>query len=168
MFSGEETLFEEYLNRSEYSIAGFSYGAVKAFKRVEELLLEGKRVDTLQLFSPAFFQNIGRAFIKTQLIHFKKSPELYRESFYKNSFYPTKVDEKIKITDGTEEQLKDLLTYIWDSEKIKRVVDSGVQIEVYLGNRDKITDWNSAYEFFKEFGEVCLIKGAGHTLQSRN
>ena len=52
----EEYLFDEYLNSSSYCVSGFSYGAIKAFKDVQKRLESAKRVDTLQLISPAFFR----------------------------------------------------------------------------------------------------------------
>ena len=33
----EQTLFDEYINSSDYSVCGFSYGAIKAFKYVKAI-----------------------------------------------------------------------------------------------------------------------------------
>jgi len=167
MFSNEETLFEEYLSNGDFTIAGFSYGAIKAFEKTEELILEGARVDKLQLFSPAFFQNRGKSFIKMQLIYFKKDPPFYRKNFYQNAFYPADIDSRVKKSNGKDEELEELLTYVWDRDRVKKLSDSGVEIEIYLGEQDKIIDLEKAYNFFKELGEVCLIKEAGHTLLSK-
>ena len=68
-FFEESELFEEYLIKNDFTFYGFSYGAIKAF---EEALNSQKRVDTLQLFSPAFFQNYDDKFKRTQLMYFKK------------------------------------------------------------------------------------------------
>nr|WP_275856258.1 hypothetical protein [Sulfurimonas sp. MAG313] len=55
--SNDEILFKDYLKYSDYTVAGFSYGAIKAF---EMALTSKTRIDTLQLFSPAFFQEKKR------------------------------------------------------------------------------------------------------------
>ena len=47
----DEQFFSDYLLDQEYVVAGFSYGAIQAF---EFALKTDKRIDTLQLFSPAF------------------------------------------------------------------------------------------------------------------
>ncbi len=160
-FQGEETLFKKHLLNSEYSVAGFSYGAIEAF---EHLLDSNHRIDTLQLFSPAFFQDRDEKFIRTQLLHFKKSPELYTENFYKNSFYPAEVLDNHRAERGDYNSLERLLRYKWSRDELKRVVESGVNIEVFLGEKDTIINSDKAMEFFKEFATVCYIKGAGHTL----
>jgi len=49
----EENLFEDFLLGSEFCVAGFSYGAQKAFEYVYK---SSERVDRLILLSPAFFQ----------------------------------------------------------------------------------------------------------------
>ncbi len=50
----EKEIFDDYIIENDFTISGFSYGAIKAF---EEVLNGSKRVDLLQLFSPAFFSN---------------------------------------------------------------------------------------------------------------
>ena len=67
-FFDEAELFDEYLIRNDFTVCGFSYGAIKAF---EEVLSSQNRVDRLQLFSPAFFQNFDDKFKRTQLMYFK-------------------------------------------------------------------------------------------------
>ena len=52
----DEKFFREFIQESDFCVCGFSYGAIKAFEYTQQLLEEGKRVDTLQLFSPAFFK----------------------------------------------------------------------------------------------------------------
>ena len=61
----EEELFSEYATPNDFTISGFSYGAIKAF---EEVLNSNERVDKLQLFSPAFFQTQDKKYVR-----FKKS-----------------------------------------------------------------------------------------------
>lgn len=49
----EKKIFGEYIKENDFTISGFSYGAIKAF---EDVLKSDERVDLLQLFSPAFFK----------------------------------------------------------------------------------------------------------------
>jgi len=162
-FQNEEYLFEQYLNKSEFSISGFSFGSILAF---EYALNSKNRIDTLQLFSPAFFQNQPKKFLRTQLIHFKKDEHRYIENFVANAFFPNFKDTKVQIKNGKYSELEKLLNFQWQKSDLETIIKKGIKIEVFLGNRDKIIDSNSAFEFFREFAEVCLIKNVGHTLSS--
>ena len=87
-FENESELFEDYLIKNDFTVSGFSYGAIKAF---EEVLNSDERVDKLQLFSPAFFQNFDEKFKRTQLMYFKKDSNAYIELFSKNVIFPKNV-----------------------------------------------------------------------------
>ena len=158
----EKELFSEYLVENDCTISGFSYGAVKAF---EEVLNSEKRVDLLQLFSPAFFQTQNEKFIRMQLMFFNKDSKSYCENFLKNISYPSNIDSSVYFQEGSYEELQTLLTYKWDEEKLNKVLEKGTRIEVYLGGVDKIIDSSKAYEFFKDFSTVYLIKNSGHILK---
>lgn len=160
-FFEESELFEEYLINNDFTFCGFSYGAIKAF---EEALNSTKRVDKLQLFSPAFFQNFDDKFKRTQLMYFKKDANAYCESFLKNVIFPTNLDISKYFKLGTIEQLEELLYYEWSEEKLQKLLDKGIKIEVYLGGVDKIIDSSKAREFFKNFATVYYIKEKGHLL----
>lgn len=161
MFKSGEKMVEKHLNVGEYKVAGFSYGAIKALR---EALQSDKRIDTLQLFSPAFFNESSQAFIKTQLIGFRRDRESYRDSFFKNSFYPLEVNSSYIDESGSLQDLKDLLLFDWRGEDLQAIKDRGTEIEVFLGGKDRIIDVEKAKEFFKEFGTICYIKDGGHTL----
>ncbi|MDQ1337077.1 MAG: hypothetical protein QG617_44, partial [Campylobacterota bacterium] len=90
---GEEHYFSDYINRSDYSICGFSYGAIKAFQHAKEQLETKKRVDTLQLISPAFFQTKDEKFKKLQLLGYRKNSDAYLKEFIASCFLP--YDKKI-------------------------------------------------------------------------
>jgi esterase/lipase len=158
----EKSYFSDFLKESEFTVAGFSYGAIKALNYVLE---NEKRVDRLQLFSPAFFQNKNEKFIRLQLISFRKNPELYSKNFFKNIFYPSQTQEIEKVN-GTIEELEELLTFKWNDEVLQNVKNRGIEIEVFLGGKDKIIDSKEAHEFFKQFGKVCFMKNRGHFLRS--
>lgn len=160
-FFEELELFEDYLIKNDFIISGFSYGAIKAF---EEALNSTKRVDKLQLFSPAFFQNFDDKFKRTQLMYFKKDANTYCQSFLENVIFPTNLDISKYFKLGTIEQLEELLYYEWSEKKLQKLLDKGTKIEVYLGGVDKIIDSSKAKEFFKNFATVYYIKEKGHLL----
>ncbi len=160
----EELLFEEYRTVNNFTISGFSYGAQQAF---EAVLNSTTRVDVLQLFSPAFFQNKDKKYKRMQLMFFKKDAKSYCENFLKNICYPSSLNMQKYFKEGSYEQLESLLTYEWSETKLQALVDKGVKIEVYLGAEDKIIDANKAKEFFKQFATVYYIKDCGHILNNK-
>ncbi len=160
----ESYLFDEYLNKSDYCVIGFSYGAIKAFKYVKERLASGKRIDTLQLISPAFFQNKAHKFKKLQLIAYSKNELAYMSEFMNSCFepYEKKIVEHKKTT---KEELEELLNYEWDLDELQKLVDNGVKLEVYLAEKDMIIDSEDAKEFFLQIATVTYIRNANHFLQ---
>ena len=158
---GEEEFFREMLVEGEFVVAGFSYGAQKAF---EYAYGSSERVDRLILLSPAFFQHQKKSFIKTQLRYFKADAEAYRKEFLKNVAYPSTHNLTSYLTHGEVEELEELLTYQWESERIEELQKRGVTIEVFLGGQDKIVDSEEAYSFFSELTTTYLFKEQGHLL----
>lgn len=160
----ESHYFKEYINSSQYCVCGFSYGTIKAFLHVKEHLLLGKRVDTLQLFSPVFFQTKDDKFKKIQLMGYRKDKEAYLKNFSVVCFLP--YDKKmVEHNESTVEELEELLYFKWDVNELKSLANSGVKIEVYLGGEDKIIDVFGAREFFLHVATVTYIKDANHFLQ---
>jgi len=160
--NGEKELFREFLIDSKFTIVGFSYGAIRAF---EYAINSKERVDRLILLSPALFHNKTRAFIKSQLRYFKLDRENYINSFLKNIAYPSDIDLKKYLKEGTVKELEYLLTYRWDSQRLKELKRSGVDIEVFLGDRDRIIDSDIALEFFSTITTTYLLKDRGHILK---
>lgn len=160
-FLNESELFDEYRIKNDFTLSGFSYGAIKAF---EEAFNTSKRVDKLQLFSPAFFQNYDDKFKRTQLMYFKKDPNAYCENFLKNVKSPSFKDISKYFNLGNYEELKELLNYEWNEEKLQRLLEKGTKIEVYLGANDKIVQAKDVKEFFVNFATVYYIKEKGHLL----
>ena len=157
--------FSTYLNNSDYSVSGFSYGAIKAFKYVEEELKKGNRVDTLQLFSPAFFQTKSEKFKKMQLLGFQRDKNRYLDSFISSCFSPYE-KAKVEHYEATYEELEELLNYEWSLSNLQELERQGVKIEVYLGQKDNIIDVSSAKEFFLEISTLTYVKNANHFLQT--
>ena len=158
----EEEIFSEYIIKNDFTVSGFSYGAIKAF---EELLESNQRVDLIQLFSPAFFQTQSEKFIRMQLMFFKKDSKAYCENFLKNISQPSGFNMSKYFKEDSLEELQTLLTYKWEEEKLNKVLKKGVKIEVYLGSDDKIINSQEAANFFKEFAKVYFIKNSGHILK---
>ena len=164
----DKNLFKDYLEENEFIVAGFSYGAQKA---LEYALNTKKRVDKLQLISPAYFK-VNPKFIDINLKAFRKDKFVYIKNFlekaginqWKMENGKWKIDLKgIEIDYScSEEDLIKLFTFDW--EKIKDL--KNIKIEVFLGEYDKILALKKAEEFFKQFGTVYLIKKANHFLRS--
>ena len=160
-FFEESELFQDYIIQNDFTVSGFSFGAIKAF---EEALSTNQRVDKIQLFSPAFFQNYDDKFKKKQLMYFKKDANLYSQSFLENVIFPKQIDISKYFKLGTIEELEELLYYEWKEEKLQKILDKRIKIEVYLGGVDKIIDASKAKDFFKDFATVYYIKEKGHLL----
>jgi len=160
----DEVFFEKLIKEDIFSIYGFSYGAIKAYLHVKKNLQEGKRVDKLILFSPAFFQTKDKKFKRLQYMAYKKNKEQYLQNFIHSCFSPYPVKE-IKYKSSSMEELEELLEYIWDMNELKSLREKGLKIEVYLGGQDSIIDVDGAYSFFTQVADVTLFKEANHFLQ---
>jgi esterase/lipase len=157
-FWNEKKLFEEYLEEGDFNVAGFSYGAQKA---LIDAVHTTKRVDKLQLFSPAFFPKNPK-FAKLQINAFKKDKNKYIQNFLENVVYPN--NENIdKYLDEVElYQLEEMFEFNWGL--IEYAKAKNINIEVYIGEKDKIIDVKNAVKFFKNYAKVYFIKDVGHIL----
>ena len=162
----ERFLFNKFLEENEFTVAGFSYGAQKA---LDYVLNSKKRIDKLQLLSPAFF-TYTQKIIDLNLKAFRKDKNLYIKKFltkagidkWKMESGEWRIDDNnLKIGSCSEDDLYNLFTFNW--EKIKKVKD--IKIEVFLGGNDKIIALKKAYEFFTNYADVYLIKKANHFLR---
>ena len=157
----EKKLFKEFLEEKEFVVAGFSYGAQKA---LDFALNSNKRIDKLQLISPAFF-DYNQKIIDLNLKAFKKDKNLYIKNFLTKAGITHPLihsSTHLDICDCNEEDLYKLFTFNW--EKIKDLKD--IKIEVFLGEYDKSIALKKAYEFFKNYSDIYLIKKANHFLRS--
>jgi len=90
-FQNEKDIFKDYIEEGDFKVAGFSYGAIKAF---EYVLNSKERIDKLQLFSPAFFQSKSEKFKKLQLpVEVKKQQS---DFIIKNNFKNNSVKKNVK------------------------------------------------------------------------
>ena len=159
----EKHFFDPYINESDYTVCGFSYGAIKAFEYTQKALREGKRVDRLQLLSPAFFESKDEKFKRLQLMAYRKNEEEYLRQFINACFLPYErrdIEHSVTVL----EELEELLMYKWDLRALKELRERGIVIEVYLGGEDKIVDAAITKEFFKEVATVSYIKDGNHFL----
>jgi len=159
-FCNEIDFFKPYLKDNDFTVAGFSMGSIDAF---EYCLDTKKRIDTLQLFSPAFFQDRDDKYKRLQLMFFNKNKKEYYQQFIKNTFYPCVATVQNECI-GKKEELNKLLFYKWSEDQLKLLSKKGIKLEVYLGQEDKIINSNNASEFFRNFGIVYFIKKVGHIL----
>jgi surfactin synthase thioesterase subunit len=162
----EEFFFEAFLKKDQYTVAGFSYGAIKAFEDVKKMLKQGIRVDTLQLFSPAFFQSKSEKFKRLQTLSYTKSKESYIKQFIHSCFSPLEVSA-LEHKETSIAELEELLSYIWDQNSLYELTQNGVMLEVYLGEKDAVIDTKGAREFFTKLATVSYIKNANHFLQTQ-
>lgn len=158
----EEALFEPYLIKNDFTIAGFSYGAIKA---VEYAFTCKTRIDTIQLFSPAFFKDKDTKFKKLQTLLFAKNNVTYTQNFMQNVIYPSNLDINTYRKEGSLEELNELLHYPWENEKLRSLIDRGIHIEVYVGECDAIINATAVKEFFVDFATVYYFKRVGHLLK---
>lgn len=159
---GEENFFNGILVNTDMCVAGFSYGAQKA---LEYAFASQERIDRLILISPAFFQTQKPSFIRAQLRYFEMDKEEYIDRFLQNTAYPCRSDLYPYLRSGTKEELEALLTYTWDKEKFRSLLQKGITIEIFLGSKDKIIDANAAFSFFSSLTSTYFIKDAGHLLK---
>jgi len=158
----EASLFADYLDTSDFTVAGFSYGAQKA---LEYAYTVTTRIDRLILLSPAFFQTQKPSFVRAQLRYFETDKEAYVTQFLNNVSYPSALDISPYLKIGTVEDLEALLCYQWDRNKIETLQQRGVTIEVFIGKQDKIIQSQDALAFFKTTTHY-ILKDAGHLLRS--
>lgn len=157
----DQRFFEAYLRESDYTVAGFSYGAIKAARHAVNAT---SRVDTLQLFSPAFFQTAKSSFKRLQLAGFMSDPINYRKRFAHGCFAPREV-QPLDLRMGTVDELEDVLNFVWEDHLLEKILGKGIHIEVYLGMKDHIIDAAAAREFFLGYATVTLIRTGNHFLQ---
>jgi len=158
----DEHFFADFLKKSDYALAGFSYGAIKAVLYAANA---ADRIDTLQLLSPAFFQTKKESFRRLQMAGYLKDPIAYTEKFIESCFAPCPVGEVELASDASDNQLRELLYFEWTDELMCRIKEKGIRIEVYLGLEDRVIDVAGAREFFLPYATVTSIKGTNHFLQ---
>ena len=158
--ANEKELFSFWLDNSQFTIAGFSYGAIKAF---EYALNSQERIDRLILLSPAYFCDKQDKYKKLQLKLYSKNRDKYNKQFLNN--LSANRDMSKYLTNSNIEELRELLYYKWDKEAFKTLQSRGVTIEIILGGKDKIIDAKMALEFFKPLAITYFLKNANHILE---
>jgi len=157
----DQHFFDPYLKHSDYTVAGFSYGAIKA---AQYACNAHERIDTLQLFSPAFFQTKKESFRRLQMGGYFKDSERYLENFLTSCFAPAPV-APISLGSNDAESLQELLYFEWIPELMETIRGKGIRIELYLGLEDRVIDVEGAREFFLPYATVTSIRRGNHFLQ---
>jgi len=157
-FWNEKELFRDYLEEGDFNIAGFSYGAQKA---LIDAVHTNKRVNKLQLLSPAFFPQNPK-FAKLQINAFKKDKNSYIKKFIENVKYPKEIDISKYLDEVELYQLEEMFEFNWGL--IEYAKKKNIDIEVFIGEKDKIIDVKNGVEFFKKYAKVYFIKDVGHLL----
>ena len=157
----EAAFFAPWLKESDYNVAGFSYGAIKALRHALEA---PGRVETLQLFSPAYFCNQSEGFRRLQRKAYRADGAAYRSRFIERCFAPYPA-RPVEVADDAEAALEELLGYDWPASALRTLRERGTRIEVYLGGRDAVIDAEAARAYFTPFTTVFYIKNANHFLQ---
>ncbi|AFI04389.1 pimelyl-ACP methyl ester esterase BioV [Helicobacter cetorum] len=166
-FKDESVLFEEWLLKGAYDVAGFSMGAQLAFEYAFNEVLEKRRINSLLLFSPCMLNHKSESFKRLQLSAFKKNQKAYMDNFYQIAGFNEKLEKtcpNIKQESSLKE-LEFLLHYAFDNDKIKFLLNKGVRIEVFVGLADKITDTQAILDLFVPLVMVWQFKGYNHLLQ---
>lgn len=158
----ESQLFGSYLQNTAFCFAGFSFGAQSL---IEFALNSNERIDKIQLFSPAFFNDKDEKFKRMQLMFWSKNQHQYIDNFLQNCVYPSKVDLNPYFKNGSFEELKELLNYDWSEQKLLALKAKNIKVETFFGQDDKIIDSNHALDFFCNFSQSYMIKKVGHILQ---
>lgn len=161
--ANEQELFAPYLIQSDFTVAGFSYGAIKA---LEYAIAHQERIDTLQLFSPAFFHDKDAKFKKLQTLSFSKNSAAYTQNFMQNIVYPSSFDIQPFFKQGILEELNELLHYAWNEERLRALKERGINIEVYVGEQDAIINAMAVKDFFVPYATVYYFKRVGHILKN--
>ena len=164
-FRNEKALFKEFLVQGAYNVAGFSYGAQKALETAKQKIKNGERIELLQLFAPAFFNNLPKPIKLKEIQNFAKNSGLYMHFFYKKALYPWQGNIEPFKAEPSLGELKELLFYQWKEEDLELLKGAGVKIEVYLGTMDKIVSFQEAKAFFQPYATIYTIKDAGHLLR---
>lgn len=156
----ESGCFAPWLKEDAYTVAGFSYGAIKA---LEFAMKSSQRIERLQLFSPAYFCNKTEAFRKLQLKAYRRNSTAYLSRFIESCFAPYPV-KNVETADDGIGALETLLYYPWSESLLLTLKERGVRIEVYLGEKDAVIDSEAARHYFVPYATVYTIKNANHFL----
>lgn len=161
-FENEKGLFTPLIElEGEYTLNGFSYGAILAFKEALKAIQNRQRVQVLNLFSPAFFQDRKPSFLKAQILGFKKDSQTYIQNFLSLCGNPPPCYFK----KGTLEELEELLFFQWREEELSFLQKKGVQINVFIGGKDLILSPEATMRFFAPYCVVYFYKALNHCLQ---
>ena len=168
---GEQSLFNAYLSNSQFEVAGFNIGAIRALaytlNRIHQTPL--LRIDKLTLLSPAFFQHQKEAFKQSQLKVFSGNQTTYKDQFFRQICFPqTYVTDNHAltsfITKGDIEDLRTMLYYKWQPFHLEQLIKAGIYIKVIIGTQDQFINTEAIKDFFFDYADIYELKYSGHLL----
>lgn len=185
-FANESALFgapsavRECLDMREYDVVGFSYGAQKA---VRYALHSTRPIRRLSLLSPAFFHSMPTRRKEAEIRLFAANPTRYLQGFLQQAlsgatdaseaqrelalpYFCLAAPESIR-TKVLESDLRALLFYTFCADELAQIRERGIEIEVFLGEKDRIVSAAEARDFFAPLAtRLFWVQGVGHLLLS--
>ncbi len=174
LFFAPDSAVRDCLQMHAFDVVGFSYGAQKA---VRYALGATHPIRRLSLLSPAFFDFLPKR-KEQELRLFAKNPARYMQTFVQNAlstetpatqqqidrvlpyFAPSLPPSKELAND-----LHALLFYEFQANELREIMQSGIEIEVFLGEKDRIIAASKARDFFAPLvTRVFWVRNAGHFL----
>jgi hypothetical protein len=157
---GEESLFSQFWSPEPFHWGGFSFGAQRVWEKLRNSSSSPFSLPRkVTLLSPAYFGSPSQKWIGINLTGFGRNKEKYIRNFLQKGGLS---DWKYLDLSCTLSQLERGLKFNWLPPP--REIDK-IELHIYLGEKDPIIDVEGAYNFFKKYGIVYLIKGANHFLR---
>ena len=177
LFAAPQSAVRECLDMRDCDVVGFSYGAQKA---VRYALQSTRPIRRLCLLSPAFFHTMPTKRKEAEIRLFAANPTRYLRAFLQQALGGTDASAAQKElvlpyfclaapesihADALEGDLRTLLFYIFCADELAQIRARGIEIEVFLGAKDRIVSATEARDFFAPLAtRIFWVQGAGHLL----
>ncbi len=178
LFAAPPSAVYECLDMRDCDVVGFSYGAQKA---VRYALQSTRPIRRLCLLSPAFFHTMPTRRKEAEIRLFAANPTRYLRAFLQQAlggdtdasaaqkelvlpYFCLAAPESIQL-DTLEGDLRILLFYTFCADELTQIRARGIEIEVFLGEKDRIVSATEARDFFAPLTtRIFWVQGAGHLL----
>ncbi len=177
LFAAPQSAVRECLDVRECDVVGFSYGAQKA---VRYALHATRPIRRLCLLSPAFFHGMPTKRKEAELRLFAANPTRYLRAFLQQALGDTDASEAQRElvlpyfclaapesihADALGDDLRALLFYAFCADELAQICARGIEIEVFLGAKDRIVNALEARDFFAPLAtRLFWVRDAGHLL----
>lgn len=178
LFAAPQSAVRDCLDAREFDVLGFSYGAQKA---VRYALHSTRPIRRLSLLSPAFFHGMPTKRKEAELRLFAANPTRYLRTFLQQAlggatnaneaqkelvlpYFCLATPESIRA-DVLGDDLRALLFYTFCADELMQIRARGIEIEVFLGEKDRIVSAAEARDFFAPLAtRLFWVQDAGHLL----